>query len=236
MTHVMIHTRNYMTSVMMIQGRGDGSLDESGVRVFRPDSSDAEAVLAMLRRCSRSSLFHRFHGFTDGANYFGALLQGGPFNRVFAAWCGSQCVGIANLGTEAMGIVDLGVLVEDAWQRRGIGTWLVASLLVDARAHGVTTVHADVLGDDLFIVDALRRIGPLSVSIEFGSYSIDFEILRQAGRRSGPGLSAGVPTEDGRDSRWDWQWAEDSFGGTKFGPDGQPGKVVHERRMLDPDA
>jgi GNAT superfamily N-acetyltransferase len=236
MTHVMTHTQDYMTSVMMKQGQRNRSHDVSDVRVFRPASSDAGAVLAMLRRCSRTSLFHRFHGFTDGASYFGALLQGGPLNHVFAAWCGSQCVGIANGGAEAMGVIDLGVLVEDAWQRRGIGTWLVASLLVDARAHGVTTVHADVLGDDLFIVDALRRIGPLSVSIEFGSYSIDFEILRQAGRRSGPGLSAGVPTEDGRDSRWDWQWAEDSFGGTKFGPDGQPGKVVHERRMLDPDA
>jgi GNAT superfamily N-acetyltransferase len=107
-----------------------------------------------------------------------------------------------------MGIVDLGVLVEDAWQRRGIGTRLVASLLVDARTRGVATVHADVLGDDLFILEALRRIGPVSVSIEFGSYSIDIEILRQAGRRSGSRLSAGVATENGRDSRWDWEWAE----------------------------
>ena len=101
-----------------------------------------------------------------------------------------------------MGVVDLGVLVEDAWQRRGIGTCLVASLLVNARAMGVMTVHADVLGDDLFILAALRRIGPLSVSIEFGSYSIDIEI-RQAGRLSNLGLPVGLATENARNSRLD---------------------------------
>ena len=58
--------------------------------------------------------------------------------------------------------------MEDAWQRRGVGTQLTASVLDSARARGATTVHADVLGDDLFILEALRRIGPLTVSIDSG--------------------------------------------------------------------
>ena len=92
---------------------------------------------------------------------------------------------MATLGVRATGVVDLGVLVEDGWQRRGIGTWLVASLLVNARANGVTTVHADVLGDDRFILEALRRIGPLTVAIESGSYSIDIDIGRHRAEASG---------------------------------------------------
>jgi GNAT superfamily N-acetyltransferase len=83
---------------------------------------------------------------------------------------------VASLGVGATGNLDLAVLVEDAWQRRGIGTQLVESLLDLAQARGVASVHADVLGDDLFILRVLRRIGPLTVSIEFGTYSIDMDI------------------------------------------------------------
>ena len=209
MTCVMTHTVNHMTGVMMIQGRSGGSCDVGDLKVLRSVPSDTEAVLAMLRRCSRTSLFHRFHGFTDGAEYFGALLEDGSINQTLLAWNGSQCVGIANLGAEALGIVDLGVLVEDAWQRQGIGTSLVASLLVIAQASGARTVHADVLGDDLFVLEALRRIGPLRVSMEFGSYSIDIEIAGQEARRSGLGLSVGWATENGGDCRSDRAWTED---------------------------
>ena len=125
-------------------------------------------------------------------------------------------LGIARLAWEwplsapgATGIVDLGVLVEDAWQRRGVGTWLVASLLVNARSRGVTTVHADVLGDDLFILEALRRIGPLTVAIEFGTYSIDIDIGRHGGQRSGIGLPVGFEIPKGGDGRLDRARAEE---------------------------
>ncbi len=164
---------------MVVQAPYTGFHDLSDVRVLRPAASDTEAVLEMLGRCSRTSLFHRFHGFTDGANYFGALLRDGAIDQTLLAWSHAACVGVASLGVGATGNVDRGVLVEDAWQRHGIGTWLVASLLVNARAKGVTTAHADVLGDDLFILEALRRIGPTTVSIESGSYSIDIEIGRE---------------------------------------------------------
>jgi len=127
----------------------------------------------MLARCSRESLFNRFHGFTDGRAYFGALLRDGPVQQTLLAWCGSTCVGVATLGVGATGIVDLAVLVEDAWQHRGIGTQLTASLLDSARAKGVSLVHAEVLSDNRFILQALRRIGPLTVSIERGVWSID---------------------------------------------------------------
>jgi GNAT superfamily N-acetyltransferase len=165
---------------MMVQAPNAESHGVSGVRVLRPSASDTEAVLEMLGRCSRTSLFHRFHGFTGGGDYFGALLRDRPIDQTFLAWYGSSCVGVATLGVGTTGISDLGVLIQDAWQRRGIGTWLVASLLANARAKGTTMVHADVLGEDLFILEALRRIGPLTVSIEFGLYAIDIDIGRHA--------------------------------------------------------
>jgi GNAT superfamily N-acetyltransferase len=175
----MIHTHHYMTRVMMVQAIGTPPRFVNEVAFLEPTASNLEAVLAMLARCSVATLFHRFHGFTDGVAYYGVLLRDRPGDEALLAWHGSTCVGVANLGVGAAGNIDLAVLVEDAWQRRGIGTLLAASLLESAGARGVTTVHADVLCDDVFILHALRRIGPLRVSIECGVYSTDIDINRQ---------------------------------------------------------
>jgi GNAT superfamily N-acetyltransferase len=179
----MIHTAKYMTSVMTVQALSAPSPWVGEVTVLRPAVSDTEAVLAMLARCSRATLFHRFHGFTDGRAYFGALLRDRPLDRTLLAWYRSTCVAVATLGVGAMGNLDLGVLVEDAWQGRGVGSQLTASVLDRARARGVSTVHADVLGDDPFILEALRRIGPLTVSIDSGSFSIDIDISSRGANR-----------------------------------------------------
>jgi N-acetylglutamate synthase-like GNAT family acetyltransferase len=178
-----------MTSVMTLQRSSAlrGSMAE--VAVLRPAIvSDTEAVLAMLARCSRETLFHRFHGFADAVSYFSALLQDGPVQQTLLAWYGPTCVGVATLGVDATGIIDLAVLVEDARQRRGIGTQLTDALLDSARAEGVSSVHADVIGDDRFILKALRRIGPLTGSIDRGVWSIDVALGCQPCQSAGDTL------------------------------------------------
>jgi GNAT superfamily N-acetyltransferase len=174
-----------MTIVMTVQPSRTPSRCVTEVTLLRPAASDIEAVLTMLSRCSRVTLFHRFHGLSDGVAYFVTLLRDGPLDQTLLAWYGSTCVGVATLAAGATGIIDLGVLVEDAWQRRGVGTQLAASLLDHGRAKGVTTVHADVLGDDLFILEGLRRLGPLTTSIEFGNLSIDIDISGEPCQPSG---------------------------------------------------
>jgi GNAT superfamily N-acetyltransferase len=178
MTLVMMHAPDSMTSVMTVQEPSPPGDRATEVAVLKPAAtSDTEAVLAMLARCSRATLFHRFHGFTDGADYFAAQLRDHP-DETRLAWYGSTCVGVAALGGADSGRVDLGVLVEDAWQRRGIGTQLTVSLLDSTRAKGATTLHADVLSDDLHILEALRRIGPLTASNQRGVWSIDVALRR----------------------------------------------------------
>ena len=192
----------------MVQAPSASPRGVAEVTVLRSAVSDTQAVLAMLGRCSRASLFHRFHGFTDGVAYFAALLRDRPANETLLAWSRSTCVGVATLGVGAIGIVDLGVLVEDAWQRRGIGTRLVTSLLDSARAKGVTTVHADVLADDVFILQALRQIGPLRVSMESGSFSIDIDLSSQPGQPSGNRLPVRLETTASGGRRLDQQARE----------------------------
>lgn len=178
MTPVIMHAPNLMTSVMMVQAPSEPRHRGADGAVLRPAAvSDTEAVLALLARCSRASRFHRFHGFTDGVPYFRAQLRDRPGDQTLLAWHGSTCVGVATLGDT--GLVHLGVLVEDGWQRQGIGTQLAVSLLDRARAIGVTTVHADVLSDDLYVLRSLRRIGPLTASVERGVWSIDVALGSQ---------------------------------------------------------
>ena len=188
MTLVMMHGSHLMTSVMVGQAPSTSGRLEPDETVLRSAAaSDAEAVLAMLARCSRTTLFHRFHFLTDGVAYFGAQLRDRPRDQTLIAWQGSTCVGVATLGVGDTGLVDLAVLVEDAWQRRGIGTRLTASLLDSARAVGVSIVHADVLSEDRHIVQALRRIGSLTWSIERGTWSIDVALDCQPCRPAGNG-------------------------------------------------
>jgi GNAT superfamily N-acetyltransferase len=159
-----------MTSVMTLRGSSAPHRRMAEVAVLRPATLlDTEAVLVMPARCSRETLLHRFPGFADAVDYFGALLHDGPVQQTLLAWYGSTGVGVATLGVDATGIVDLAALVEDARQRRGIGTHLTDALLDSARAHGVSSVHADVLGDDRFILKALRRIAPLMCRFRAGS-------------------------------------------------------------------
>jgi GNAT superfamily N-acetyltransferase len=183
MTDDMIHTTQYMTSVIITQepprrlpGAEPPARTEVAVEVARATVVDTEAVLAMVARCSRMTLFRRFHGPSDGVAYAQALLDRQPSDETLVAWKRPACIGLATLGRDEDGIAHLGVLVEDAWQRRGVGSRLVTALLDGARAKRVSRVHADVLGDDRFILRALRRVGPMTVSFELGTLSVDIDL------------------------------------------------------------
>jgi GNAT superfamily N-acetyltransferase len=165
---------------MTVQRPNTPLRDTAEVTAVSASASDAADVLAMLARCSRASLFHRFHGYTDGVAYFGALLRGQSLDRTILAWHGLSCVGAASLGVSATGMLELAVLVEDRWQRRGIGTLLAEFLVERARARGVTKVHADVLTEDRHVLKVLRRIGPLAVSSQRGISSIDLDLRHRA--------------------------------------------------------
>jgi N-acetylglutamate synthase-like GNAT family acetyltransferase len=148
----------------------------SRIAVKPAQAADTPAILAMLSRCSTTTLFHRFHGPSDGIVYTRALLARRSIDETLVAWHDDACVGLATLSPDGEGASHLGVLVEDAWQRQGVGRQLVSILLGQARAKGVRNVHADVLGDNRFIVEALRRAGSMTVAIASGTYSVDIDL------------------------------------------------------------
>jgi GNAT superfamily N-acetyltransferase len=137
--------------------------------------ADTPAVLAMVRRCSSTTLFHRFHGPTDGISYTSeALHRAGDI--LVLAWEGERCVGMAQLGGPLASSPHLGVLVEDERQRRGVGTRLVRAVAHEALNRGVRSIHADILGEDGRLLIALRRLGPTHVDLDMGTYSVDIQL------------------------------------------------------------
>ncbi len=127
--------------------------------------------------------------------YARSLLGDPAEHETLLAWSCSSCIGIATLAFGSTSTADLGVLVEDAWQCRGVGTRLVASLVLAALRRAITTVHADVLCDDLFILQTLRRMGPLTVSSHVGTFSVDVHLITPGGfsvpQPEGPTLPRG---------------------------------------------
>jgi GNAT superfamily N-acetyltransferase len=131
------------------------------------------AVSEMTTRCSRDTIYHRFHGFIDLPTYLRTLLASEQ-KSVLACW-GHCCVGLASLGPGRRG-QELAVLVEDAWQRQGIGAAMLEALVDLARGQGVGLLHADVLFEDVFILGVLARYGRLQAELEYGDYSVSIHL------------------------------------------------------------
>jgi GNAT superfamily N-acetyltransferase len=138
------------------------------------DADDTASVLAMVRRCSATTLYRRFHGITNGILATEELLHA-EGSQSFIARAHDRCVGVATLTPGPDG-ADIGVLVEDACQRKRVGTALIAALVARARELGVTQLRADLLDENRFLVPVLTRIGPAHTALERGGYHIDIAL------------------------------------------------------------
>jgi GNAT superfamily N-acetyltransferase len=139
---------------------------DAGFSVRPFDRSQVPAVLEMLDRCSRTTRFRRFHGYSDGRPHVQDLVAGSD-HRSVTGWFGGRCIGLATLAPGTVGH-DLGVVIEDEWQRHGVGTRLVDVLVARARREGVHHINADLLYDTSFALRLLRRAGPVQSSLDWG--------------------------------------------------------------------
>ena len=116
-------------------------------------ADDTERVRRLFERLSPESIYRRF--FT--------LFPAPPLNVVrhltaldhsdhesLAVLYGGEIVSLASwdriapAGAEA----EIAVLVEDAWQHRGLGGELMRALVAEAAGRGITTLNASILTDN----------------------------------------------------------------------------------------
>ena len=157
------------------------------IRIAVLDPGDSDALLAMLGRCSPMTLYHRFHGITDGVAYARHVLATADGHDSYLAWSDDRCVGVGSLHVGA-NQAEIGVLVEDGWQRRGVGTALLTMLVGRARQLDLSSLRADVLGENSFTLPVLGRVGPTRTSLATGNYTVLVDL------RTGP-ASDPSPTE-----------------------------------------
>ncbi|PAZ09968.1 GNAT family N-acetyltransferase [Streptomyces sp. SA15] len=143
------------------------------ITVRRADTGDLEAAKAMHERCSARTLGMRYHGpVGDADRYLGHLLSP-RFGRTLAVQTASgRIVGLGHLlwdGDET----EVALLVEDAWQRRGIGGELLGRLVAMAVEAGCASVYAVTQSSNTGMVAAMRGLGlPLDYQIEEGTLVI----------------------------------------------------------------
>lgn len=127
------------------------------LRLGKP--GDADAVFALHDRCSMETLFQRYHtGMRTMPRRWLHRLLMPPRGSSLLAVCGREVVGLGQLIPGATGeIAEISLLVEDSWQRKGVGTALLARLAVLAAARGHRKLMAVSLpGRDAIFRTAVR--------------------------------------------------------------------------------
>lgn len=149
------------------------------ITVRRADGDDLAAARAMHDRCSERTLALRYHGpVADADRYLGHLLSP-RFGRTLAATTASgRLVALGHLlwdGDET----EVALLIEDDWQRRGIGSELLRRLLALAVDAGSDSVYAVTQASNTGMVAAMRGLGlPLDYQIEEGTLVITARLER----------------------------------------------------------
>jgi GNAT superfamily N-acetyltransferase len=136
----------------------DGS--EVLLRDARP--SDLPLVDALHARCSPASRRARFLSATPrlDAGQLHELVEPAGGRAVLALTRdGGSAVGLADLRLVEPTIATFGVLVEDTWQHRGLGTALVRRVAETAADLGMDGLTGTVPADEVRITRLLRRAG-----------------------------------------------------------------------------
>ncbi|WP_413756180.1 N-acetyltransferase family protein [Streptomyces sp. MMBL 11-3] len=164
------------------------------ITVRRADAGDIDAAKAMHERCSPRTLGMRYHGPVGDADKYLKHLLSPHFGRTLAVRTASgRVVGLGHLlwdGDET----EIALLVEDEWQRRGIGGELLGRLVAMAVEAGCESVYAVTQASNTGMVAAMRGLGlPLDYQIEEGTLVI-------TARLTAAPSHAGVPhAQDGHE-------------------------------------
>ena len=124
-------------------------------RSIRPD--DFREVLALHERLSETSLYLRYLSYTPPSmSEIAAMCAMGP--RGVVALAGARVVGLGYYVPRGS-TAEPALLVDDAYQRRGIGSGLFWKLAERARHEGIVTFEAVATAENRGLMNLLRHSG-----------------------------------------------------------------------------
>jgi GNAT superfamily N-acetyltransferase len=160
-----------------VSSTGYPSLD---ILVRRPRAEDAPAIAAMFARCSLASRYGRFHAPLP-------TIPAADLERIVVPRAGEEAwIGVTRDDPET--VVALGnwarrgddaevaLIVEDAWQRQGIGSTFLGMLAERAWSAGVCRLRASVLRESRHVLRMLRAVlGATSMSSDGSTTFVTIE-------------------------------------------------------------
>jgi L-amino acid N-acyltransferase YncA len=148
--------------------------------VIRPlQLGDRRQVAALFARLSPSSLAQRFH--SPGLHITPAVLDHVTAGYGLVAELEGQVVALASYHPLPDYQAEIGLVVDEVNQRRGLGTVLCNVLCREARRAGFTQLRAEVLSSNegmLRLLHGLQR--PLTRSTSFGVVEVEIALSPDA--------------------------------------------------------
>lgn len=162
-------------------GTSARSAAEIGVRALGP--ADASDVGAMVGRCGPETLYRRFHGVPNRpAQRLADQVRAEEAGVHLGAFGPGGLLALASLVRHRDAAWEIALLVEDRWQRRGVGRVLTVALGEVARRRGVRRVVVTYLYDAADPVRALLRTGgwrAVSTTVDAGAVEVVLEPRRR---------------------------------------------------------
>jgi GNAT superfamily N-acetyltransferase len=141
--------------------------DGSEVELRPLEADDRERLVRLFYRLSPESIYHRFLSPLNEPIDAGLdrLVDLDHHDReAVAAMSGDEVVGVARYFRNREGTTaDVAVLIEDAWQGRGLGVVLIERLQELARGRGINAFTATILSENRPALRMVRRVFPAAI-------------------------------------------------------------------------
>jgi GNAT superfamily N-acetyltransferase len=162
--------------------RSAGDTHGSAWRIRQAVPGDRAVLEAMVTRCTLATRHRRFHAPVRSfpEPYLGEALAGREEHFALVAEHDGAAIALASCRIDRDGGAELGILVEDCWQRRGIGTRLLSELIQHADYHGLRPLKAKVLAEQAWILQILRTYGACQTAITGNAFDVTMHRARPA--------------------------------------------------------
>ena len=147
-----------MTRTQLVPGGIPG-----GIQVRAASAADCEAIRSFVAGLSLRARYLRF--FTSVATPSPAVLRGlcgaGRTTDVLVATAGGAVIGHAMaadvVGSDGGPATDIGLVVADGWQGRGVGSGLLDRIIARAAARGVSGLELEILAENRRMLAMIAR-------------------------------------------------------------------------------